>query len=85
MLRSPSFSALSAKIMYFMCAWLSPAKAAFRFSVVFGPMMFPSCWKWLSGSNNVHQQVPDRNGWIADTSASLRGPGETIDNGITNI
>src|SRR5512143_3132058 len=58
MLRSPSFSALSAKIMYFMCAWLSPAKAAFRFSVVFGPMMVPSCEKWSTDSTNVHQQAP---------------------------
>src|SRR4030067_2027448 len=35
---NPSFAALSAKVRYFMCAWLSPAKAAFRFSLVFALM-----------------------------------------------
>jgi len=49
---NPSFAALSAKARYFMCAWLSPAKAAFRFSLVFGlmgilllEMLFPGIFR----------------------------------------
>src|SRR3990172_8378757 len=49
---NPSFAALSAKARYFMWAWLSPAKAAFRFSLVFGlmgilllEMLFPGIFR----------------------------------------
>jgi len=37
----PSLSAASAKDVYFWKAWLSPAKASFRFSWVFGICLPP--------------------------------------------
>src|SRR4030065_671563 len=49
---SASAAALKARARYFMCAWLSPAKAAFRFSLVFGlmgilllEMLFPGIFR----------------------------------------